>query len=277
MDNSAQIDYWNGPAGEKWVRDADRLDRMLAPFADAVIAPVKFVPGQKVLDVGCGAGALSLGIEAAAVNVAITGVDVSEPLIALARSRAQAVSARSEFVVADAAAWQPKEPVDAVVSRFGVMFFEDPAGAFLNLRMATKPGGQLSFACWRPLPENDWAMMPLQCALPFLKEAPQMPEPGAPGPFSFGDAGYVTDILTRSGWREVTIAPWDGEISLPGASPAETAAFMIEIGPLTRLIKEQALEEAAILEAVEAGLKERAGTDGRTRLKAAAWIIGARA
>ena len=277
MDNSAQIEYWNGPAGEKWVRDADRLDRMLAPFAAAIIASVKFVPGQRIVDVGCGAGALSLGIEAAAVNVAITGVDVSEPLVALARRRAQAVTARSEFIVADAATWLPPEPVDVIVSRFGVMFFEDPAAAFLNLRMATKPGGQLSFACWRPLPENAWAMMPLQSAMPFLKEPPPRPEPGAPGPFAFGDEAHVTDVLTRAGWRDIVITPWDGEISLPGANPAETAAFMMEIGPLSRLIKEQALDDAAIIGAVEAELRKRAGTDGRTRLKAAAWIVGARA
>lgn len=277
MDNTAQIDYWNGPAGEKWVREADRLDRMLAPFAEAVIAQVKLVPGQKVLDIGCGAGALSLGMEAAAVNVSITGVDVSGPLVFLARSRAQSVSARSSFVAADAATWQPPEPVDTVVSRFGVMFFDDPARAFRNLRMATKPGGQLSFACWRALAENDWAMMPLLCAMPFLEEAPDRPEPGAPGPFAFGDAAYVTEILARAGWREIAVTPWDGEISLPGADPVETAAFMMEIGPLPRLIREQALDEVAIMGAVEAELRKKAGADGRTRLKAAAWIVGARA
>lgn len=277
MDNTAQIDYWNGPAGETWVRDADRLDRMLAPFAEAITNGVKLAPGQRVVDVGCGAGALSLSLEAGSVNVEVTGVDVSEPLLALARQRAQAVGAKSRFVKADAAEWQPPEPVDAVVSRFGVMFFEEPAAAFENIRKGTKPGGQLRFVCWRPLPENDWALLPLKLAMPFLKEPPEPPQPGAPGPFAFGDEAYIRDILTRAGWSEISISPWNGQISLPGAQPAETAAFMLEVGPLSRLIREQSLDEAAILKAVEEELRSRAGPDGRTRLGAAAWIVEARA
>jgi SAM-dependent methyltransferase len=277
LDNQAQIDYWNGAAGEKWVRDADRLDRMLGPFAEAVIEAVRLAPGQLVTDIGCGAGALSLGIEAGSVNVSVTGVDVSQPLVALAQRRAEAAGARAKFVVADASSWVPDMPADAVVSRFGVMFFADPVAAFRNIRSGTKAGGQLSFACWRPLAENPWALTPLMAALPLLKEPPAPPEPGAPGPFAFGEQARILGILGEAGWSEITVKAWDGDIHLPGADPAETAAFLMEIGPLARLIKEQALEDALIRSALEAQVRKLSGEEGRTRMKAAAWIVGARA
>lgn len=277
MDNTAQIDYWNGPAGQKWVRDADRLDVMLAPFAEAVISGLQLRPGQRVLDIGCGAGAVTLGISAAAINVSVIGLDVSEPLVKLAQTRAAAVGAKAEFVVADAAVWRPSEPADVAVSRFGVMFFADPVGAFANIRAALRPDGRLSFVCWRPLAENEWALAPLEAGLPLLAAPPQMPEPGAPGPFAFGDADHIRTILSESGWSDITIMPWDGQITLPGSSAPETVDFMLEIGPLARAIAEQGVDLVPIRAAIEARVHELAGPDGRTHLKAAAWIVGARA
>lgn len=277
MDNSAQIEYWNGPAGQKWVKDADRMDVMLSPFADAIISAAKPVPGESVIDIGCGAGALSLNIAAAGINVSVTGVDVSEPLVKLATRRASAVGAKVNFVIGDAASWRPEKPADMAVSRFGVMFFADPVKAFQNIRAALKPGGRLVFACWRPLPENAWALTPLQAALPLLPEPPAPPPPQSPGPFAFGDADYVRQILAGSGWANVKITPWDGNLSLPGASPSEAAEFMLEMGPLSRAIVEQGVDLAPIRAAVEARLAELAGTDGRVRLAAASWIVEAQA
>lgn len=277
MDNTSQIEYWNGPAGRKWVRDADRMDVMLSPFIDAILSPVLPGPGQAVIDVGCGAGALSLNVAASAVNVSVTGVDVSAPLIELAKQRSAAVGAGIEFVVADASVWRPAQPVDLVISRFGVMFFADPVAAFANIRAGVKPKGRLRFACWRPLPENIWALAPLQAAMPLLKAPPAPPQPGTPGPFAFGDADYVTRILRDSGWADISITPWDGDLMLPGASAEDTAEFMLDMGPLSRAIAEQGIDPDVVKGAVVARLRELAGEDGRTRLKAAAWIVEAEA
>lgn len=277
MDNTSQIEYWNGPAGRKWVRDADRMDVMLSPFVDAILSPVLPGPGQAVIDVGCGAGALSLNVAASAVNVSVTGVDVSAPLIELAKQRSAAVGAGIEFVVADASVWRPAQPVDLVISRFGVMFFADPVAAFANIRAGVKPKGRLRFACWRPLPENTWALAPLQAAMPLLKTPPAPPQPGTPGPFAFGDADYVTRILRDSGWGDISITPWDGDLMLPGASAEDTAEFMLDMGPLSRAIAEQGIDPDVVKGAVVARLRELAGEDGRTRLKAAAWIVEAEA
>lgn len=277
MDNTSQIDYWNGAAGQKWVRDADRMDVMLAPFADAIVAPALPSPGQAVVDIGCGAGALSLSIKASAANVSVTGVDVSVPLIELAKKRSAAVGAGIEFIVADASVWKPKEPVDLVISRFGVMFFADPVAAFANIHAGVKAKGKLRFACWRPLKENPWALLPLQVAMPLLKSPPTPPEPGAPGPFAFGDADHIKNILVASGWSSISIQPWDGDLALPGGSSSETADFMLEIGPLSRAIAEQGVDPSAVKVALIEALQGLAGDDGRTRLKAAVWIVEAEA
>lgn len=275
MDNSAQIDYWNGPAGQKWVRDADRMDVMLSPFAEAVISRIAPKPGQSVIDIGCGAGALSLNLAASSVNVAVTGVDVSEPLLAVARARAAAVGAKARFVNGDAAVWKPEELADFAISRFGVMFFADPVAAFANIRKSLHKDGRIAFACWRSLPENAWAFTPLQAALPLLPEAPMPPPPGTPGPFAFADKGYVERILKESGWSDIRITPWDGPLTLPGASVTESAQFMLEMGPLARAISDSAFDLASIRTAVEVRLQELAGPDGRVHLAAAAWIVEA--
>jgi SAM-dependent methyltransferase len=275
MDNTAQIDYWNGVAGDKWVRDADRLDRMLQPFAEAVLAAAKPVAGERIIDIGCGAGALSFAaLDAGALT---TGVDVSEPLIAIARRRAEQRAPTAQFVVADASAWVPEKKADVVVSRFGVMFFADPAAAFANIRNGTQPGGRLAFACWRPLAENDWALMPIIVALPFLKTPPMPPQPGTPGPFAFGSRDDVTGILAQAGWTNIQITPWDGTIELPGDNADDTADFMLEIGPLSRAIAEQGVDPVQVKDALVAKVRSLTGVEGRTHLKAAVWIVEATA
>jgi SAM-dependent methyltransferase len=275
MDNSAQIAYWNGTAGAKWVRDADRLDAMLQPFADLVLSAAKPLSGERVIDIGCGAGALS--IAAAKSGASVTGVDISEPLVRIARERAASRSASAQFEVADASEWRPSTQADLVISRFGVMFFAEPAAAFANIRVGIKPGGRLAFACWQPLAENDWASAPVAVALPFLDTPPAPPPPGAPGPFAFGDSSRIEAILTEAGWADIGLTPWQGNIELPGADAEQTADFMLELGPLGRAIAEQQVDPQKIRAALAAHLKGLAGPDGRTRMKAAVWIVEARA
>lgn len=273
MDNTAQIDYWNGSAGQKWVRDADRLDGMLRPFLDAVLAAGKPMAGESAIDIGCGAGALTLAL--ASAGAVATGVDVSQPLVEVARRRAEASGLAVRFAVADAADWSPKVPADLVVSRFGVMFFSDPVKAFDNIRQCTAPGGRLAFACWRPLSENEWALAPVIAAMPFFREPPAPLPPGAPGPFALGERDHLEHVLTQAGWRDVRVTPWDGLIELPGATAEATADFMLEIGPLSRVIAEQGLDPVPIREALVARIEAGVDARGRTQLQAAAWIAGA--
>ena len=275
MDNSDQIDFWNGENGEKWVENADLLDAMLAPFADAVLAAAALQPTEHVLDIGCGAGVLTLQAAAAVAPTGrATGIDVSQPLINLARQRA---GNSADFHLQDASAFRPDQPADVIISRFGVMFFADPVAAFSSLRAAVKPGGRLAFACWQSLAENDWANAPLQAALPFLKEPPTPPPPGTPGPFAFADKGHILEILSAAGWQDTGVADWRGKLTLPGKTPADAARFMTKIGPVSRLLQMQDIDLAPL----EAALRERLEQDqdetGRVALNAAAWIVTARA
>jgi len=275
MDNTAQIDYWNGAAGQKWVREADGLDAMLLPFAHAVLDAAQPGQGERVIDIGCGAGALTL--LAAETGAEPIGVDVSAPLIDLARRRAAATGSSATFQVGDASAWTPPQKLDLAVSRFGVMFFADPVQAFSGIRAGMKPGGRLAFACWRPLLENEWALAPMVAAMALLKAPPAPPPPGSPGPFSFGDADHVKRVLTDSGWSNARLAAWDGKIEMPGLNEDETAEFMLDIGPLSRAIAEQELDRSDVRSAIAKRVRELSDEKGRTRLKAAVWIVEASA
>ena len=275
MDNSAQVEYWNGKAGERWVEEAAQLDRMLSPFIQAVIDAADIGSGECVLDVGCGGGALSLAaLEAGAGHV--TGLDVSAPLLGLARQRA-AGRTDAEFIEADASEWAAEAAYDRLVSRFGVMFFEEPEAAFRNLHEQIKPGGRLAFACWQPLSLNEWAMFPLRVVMPLLDEAPQPPEPGAPGPFAFEDADRTLSMLSKAGWQTPRAESWTGQMTLPGSSVQETAQFMMKIGPTARLVAEQDLDSELVHQQLEAALTEQADDTGQVQLPAAVWIVTATA
>ena len=278
MNNRDQIDYWNGQAGEKWVVNSDLLDAMLDVFADKVLSVGQAQPGETVLDIGCGAGALSLKAAAqVGKDGQVIGVDVSEPMVALARQRADHAGLPARFTVEDASTFKSDTPANLLVSRFGVMFFADPAEAFSALRKNMAPGGRLSFACWRAMPENDWVRIPLELTLPFLKAPPEMPPANAPGPFAFSDKAHVSDLLTRAGWQNVAIEPWDCQMQIPGADIAQNTRFMMELGPASRLIAAQELDPAPIADALKQKLASLADPEGQVRMKAAVWIVTARA
>src|SRR6266496_4367818 len=129
--NTDQIAAWNGQSGERWVTNQARLDAMLAVFGQAAIEAAAPATGERVLDVGCGAGASSLALAArVGARGQVLGVDISEPLIVRARALAPQ-DTPAQFRVADAGSAElPKGAFDILFSRFGVMFFDDPTGAF---------------------------------------------------------------------------------------------------------------------------------------------------
>lgn len=272
MDKIDQAEYWNGDAGKRWVEFSERLDGMLAPFADAVLERANITANDDVLDVGCGAGILSQ--MAAKKANSVLGLDISEPLIAHSKIRAAHIL-NIDFMHGDAGTVTLNTPKDLLISRFGVMFFEDPIAAFSNLRTGMKSGGRLVFACWQAPNENMWAMAPLQAAVPFFKEAPTPPNPRAPGPFAFADPDYVTEVLTSAGWKNVGLHNWRGTVELPGDDVAESASFMMEMGPLSRIMKAQDIDKALVEAALISKLSEAADDAGRVNMSAAVWIVSA--
>ena len=277
MDNSRQIEFWNGQAGEKWRDEAAALDALLEPFLGSIIAALPTMLTGQIIDVGCGSGALSRALAGQFGGAKVTGVDVSQPMLSLARERGAVFGDRVKFVEQDAAEFSSHIRFDALVSRYGVMFFADPVAAFENLHRHMKEGAPLSFVCWRPASENEWIMLPFQAALEFMEGPPPMPEPRAPGPFAFAESDYVADILDSAGWKNVSIEAWDGKLLMPGETIGETVDFTLTIGPLARLISEQEIDREALTTRIKELLMAKADDDGQVYLQAAAWMVTARA
>lgn len=275
-DRPTQREYWNSQVGDEWVRHADAIDNMLSVLTRAALDALNLKPGESVLDIGCGGGATTLkAADSVGETGRAVGVDISQPLLQLARRRA-AGRGNVTFIEADAgAAAIPGAPFDAAFSRFGVMFFEDQAAAFANIRSVLKPDGRLVFACWRPFAENVWSNEPLAALAPLLKEPLKPADPNLPGPFALSDPNKITTVLGEAGWREISIAPWDGDVAI-GANATEAADFLLKIGPCARAINEQGLDPAEARRLLLEFLRAHEGPDGIAR-PGACWIVRAQA
>ncbi|WP_107312239.1 class I SAM-dependent methyltransferase [Burkholderia metallica] len=279
--NAYQVANWNGQSEERWVANLTRLDAMVAVFGQTAIEAAAPATGERVLDIGCGAGASSLALAArVGAGGQVLGVDISEPLIDRARARARQ-DTPALFQVADASSAElPESAFDILFSRFGVMFFDDPTAAFAHMRRALRPGGRVAFVCWRGAAENDWVRLPMG-ALEGILPPSAPPAPEAPGPFSFGDRGRVSRILTAAGFTDIAIAPFDasvpfGEGETRDAAIDDAVKMTLEVGPLSRALADQPddirIRASAAVRAVFAGLPgERSVT-----INGAAWIVMAR-
>jgi SAM-dependent methyltransferase len=276
--NADQIAYWNGPGGQHWADRQATQDVVLAPVSEVLIDRAKAKAGEHIVDVGCGCGAISIAL-APKVGPAghVLGIDISAPMLARARQMAP-TGARIDFVLADATV-HPFEPAsfDLLVSRFGVMFFADPALSFANLRKAMRPSGRLAFACWRDPRENPFFMAPLQAV---YKHAPRLPQlgPEDPGPFSFASEQRVHRVLGAAGFTAIEMEPCDLALDIAVGRGLDAAVeSALEIGPAARALAEQPPEVRSaathsIREALAPFLKGQS-----VPLPAAIWIVTAKA
>jgi ubiquinone/menaquinone biosynthesis C-methylase UbiE len=279
MSNDDQIDSWNGKAGETWARMQERMDRTLSPVTAALLTLAAPQPGEHVLDVGCGTGETSLALAGAVGDEGtVLGLDVSEPMLARARERADELLSEAEFRAADASTFADDDDFDLLMSRFGVMFFNDPAAAFTNLHARATPGGRLCFACWQPSSENPWATLPMQ-TLAHLLPPVEPADPLAPGPFAFADPDRVRKILSDSGWQDIAIQALPFTMIVgEGDDPIAAAVhFNLRIGPAARLVRDagpdvEAPAKSALAKALAAYL-----VDGQVGLPGAVWLVSARA
>ena len=230
--------------------------------------------GERILDIGCGSGQTSMEL-ARAVDPggAVLGMDLSTPLLEIARRRASGIQGLS-FAQGDAQVFPyVPESFDAAYSRFGVMFFADPVAAFINIRRALKPGGRLAFACWRPPDENPILTLPMQAAAPYLPPIPPAAEPEAPGPFAFASQERVRSILAAAGFEAINAAPHDEAV---GSGDLETVlALSLRVGMLGRFLNENPSMREVATQPVRAALAAHDGPEG-VKLNAAIWIVTAR-
>ena len=271
--NAAQVAYWNETAGRTWADLQDRIDRQIRPLGLAAMERLAPASGEQVLDVGCGCGDTSLELaRRVGPEGGVLGLDISAPMLEVARGRAEAAGARNlAFHEADAQTAALPGGRDAVFSRFGVMFFADPTAAFANLRSALRPGGRLGFVCWRPLAENLWMRLPAETAAGLVPPAPP-PEPGAPGPFAFADPDRVRRILAEAGFTGIEISAHDEAIG--GLDLEGTVAMSFRVGPLGAILRERPdlapLLRERVREAVSPWLRGDA-----VYMPSATWLVSA--
>jgi SAM-dependent methyltransferase len=276
MQDSEQAALWNGRAGRAWVDAQDLLDRLFAPFETLLAGEVRAAAAHRVLDVGCGTGATTLAVaRMLGAGGSCTGADISEPMIAAARSRAQGEGAAASFVCGDVQRL-PFEPAsfDMIVSRFGVMFFDSPVQAFANLRHAAGNGAPLRAIAWRSAAENPFMTTAERAASPLLPNLPAR-KPGAPGQFAFADRNRVASILEESGWDGIDIRAIDVECTF---SESDLLAYLSRLGPVGLALQEEADERrrAQVVETVRAAFEPYVqGT--QVRFTAACWMVGAQA
>jgi SAM-dependent methyltransferase len=272
--NEEQAALWNGVAGHAWVEMQTLLDQVMKPFERLLADAVAERRPARVLDVGCGTGATT--IAAARVvgsGSSCLGVDVSEPMIELARTRAERERVRAEFVRADAQthAFEPSA-FDMFISRFGVMFFDDPTAAFANLRRGATRDAELQCLAWRGHAENPFMLVAERAAAPLLPNIPPR-DPNAPGQFAFADPQRVARILGDSGWIDVEMQPVDVSCRFPAN---ELVRWFTQLGPLGRVLHEaDASTRNRVIESVRSAYDPYLHDD-EIRFDAAAWLVVAR-
>ena len=276
--NADQIAYWNGPGGQHWADRQQAQDVVLAPVSEVLIDRAHAKAGERIIDVGCGCGATTIALaQKVGPTGHVMGIDISGPMLARARQIAPA-NLPVEFVLADATVYPfVPEGFDLLASRFGVMFFAEPALSFANMRKALRPSGRLAFACWREPRDNPFFMAPLQAV---YKHVPKLPPPGPedPGPFAFASEARVHRILGEAGFQGIAMEPCNLSLDIAVGRGLDAAVeSALEIGPAARALEGQPPELVA---AATNSIRQALAPFARglaVPLPASIWIVTARA
>jgi SAM-dependent methyltransferase len=271
--NQDQINFWNSEGGAQWVENQEMMDGNMRVFLSSLLQHASIEPDMQVLDIGCGCGGSTLAAAEAGGN--LTGIDISEQMINRARERAEQSTGNIEFLVADAMTYEWPKEYDLIISRFGVMFFEEPVVAFKNLLAALRPGGRICFICWQPAKENPWITVPMSAVRPYLPPA-EPPKPGAPGMFGLADPVRTEDILTQAGFENVQCEDVRLDNRMADGTVEGTIQFLKEVGPLRRQLAEVPAENSnKAMADMKQALSENL-TDGKVVLGAGCWVVTAR-
>ncbi|HEU5301615.1 MAG TPA: methyltransferase domain-containing protein [Acidimicrobiia bacterium] len=276
--NVDQAEHWNSEESRHWVVNAERYDVMLGGYVEHILGAAGLASDDWVLDVGCGTGATTIAAAGVATAGDVLGVDLSGPMLEHARTRAQEAGLTNitfEQLDAQTAALADASR-DAVISRFGVMFFEDPVAAFANIAGALRPGGRVAFACWKELLANEWMFVPGMAVAAHVP-LPDPGEQGAPGPFAFGDPDRVREILETAGLRSIEVTAVDDPLLLGGHGTAGEAVEFLRGTGMARTLLADADPDLAerALDSVREALVPFETPDG-VRLGAGAWLVTAR-
>tara|TARA_B100001057_G_scaffold313218_1_gene313359 strand:- start:410 stop:1255 length:846 start_codon:yes stop_codon:yes gene_type:complete len=259
-ENDKQGQYWNEAPGQSWVINDTAMNERLQNISDILFEGIDVNGCKNGLDIGCGAGSTTRRLAKIMSNHAtVTGLDISEKLLTLARSQSDSLG--KIFLQADAQSYKfEPEGFDLAISRFGVMFFENPLKAFQNIKSAIRKGRELRFVCWAPLKANDFFLSPLNTVVDITGVS--FAEPGnEPGPLAFSDRTYLSSILKAAEFSSIKIDVLETSLNTKD-SAEKNASLLMEIGMGFRAIKEAAPSDEVLAEIREAFI-----ADGNKRLQ----------
>lgn len=214
---------WVAGRGAKWSATAFGMESMLMPIDEPLIRALQLDAPYRIAEVGSGGGGTTLEIlRRAPAGSVVHGFDISPRLVELARARVQHRDRAIQFEVADMATAAPRDRYERLVSRFGIMFFDDPTVAFENLARWLDCGGRFAFAVWGPPDDNPW-MTSVREVVARVVELSQSP-PDAPGPFRYASSDKLLSLLERAGLVELEVREWRGALAIGGGLPASEAA-----------------------------------------------------
>ena len=275
--NADQRDFWSERAGPVWVARMQAMDAALAPVLEAVLEAADLREGQRVLDIGCGAGTSTLAAaERVGAEGMACGLDISDRLLAAAQDRADGLD-HARFLLADAQTHDfGAARFDCLMSRFGVMFFDDFDAAFANLHSALRGGGGVAIATWGTIPENPYFTLPARVAREVLGPVPKS-DPDAPGPFALRDPERVRAILEGAGFEDVRVEERRMMLTPPGDA-RQVTDLMCDIGPAQSAISHHGADsdQQQRLRDALAGALAQFGTADGIRIPALINIVTAR-
>jgi ubiquinone/menaquinone biosynthesis C-methylase UbiE len=233
--NQEQQDFWSSEAGQKWVRYQHDMDRLFDPVLRLVLDTANLKAHETVLDVGCGAGtSTTRAAQLVGSTGHCTGVDISDTLLGHA---ADAFAHDNiTWLLADAQTHEfAPATYDAMISRFGVMFFADTVAAFTNIKAALKPDGRIAMAAWGAASENPWFILPAKAAKAQLGKMPKV-DRSLPGPFAFEDHRHVIAMLEKAGFADVHVTTHAVALTADGGLD-HIAHLCCEIGPADGILR----------------------------------------
>jgi SAM-dependent methyltransferase len=270
--NVEQAGEWDGEDGVYWARYHQEYERLLGVFDSTLVEAGAVAVDDRALDIGCGTGATTRALAARAGDGSVLGLDLSGPMLRIAREAADREHVGNVgFVQGDAQVHPfPAESFDVAVSRMGCMFFGDPASAFANIGRALRPGGRLAITVWQEVAANEW----ITAIDSFLGEAEPAdtedePTDYAPGPFSLADPELCTTLLQHGGFVDVAVRALDVPLSF---GTVEQARAFLWTWIDEDLDDERRASASASLDRL---LAERATPDG-VHLPSAAWLVTGR-